>query len=172
METDAAVVPSRRVRVYGRPFDADSSALRDFLSRSVVQFDWFPVDTGGVVPGDRVDPSRLPLVVFPDGTELVAPTLREVADRLGWIHAPRRQEYDLSIYGAGPAGLSAAVYAAGDGRGDRVRACTHGPTVRRARVRALESNGAGAARADFLRSNRGRTRSAWCGRRRMPGPRP
>jgi len=121
METDAAVVPSRRVRVYGRPFDADSYALRDFLSRSVVQFDWFPVDVGGAVPddqvaaADRIDPSRLPLVVFPDGTELVAPTLREVADRLGWIHAPRRQEYDLSIYGAGPAGLSAAVYAASEG---------------------------------------------------------
>jgi thioredoxin reductase (NADPH) len=110
METDAAAaVPSRRVRVYGREFDADAYALRDFLSRSVVRFDWVPVDADGT------DPSRLPRVVFPDGTELVTPTLREVADRLGWIHAPRRQEYDLSIYGAGPAGLSAAVYAASEG---------------------------------------------------------
>ncbi|HYO80498.1 MAG TPA: FAD-dependent oxidoreductase [Bryobacteraceae bacterium] len=28
---------------------------------------------------------------------------------------PRRKEYDLSIYGAGPAGLSAAMYAASEG---------------------------------------------------------
>jgi thioredoxin reductase (NADPH) len=34
---------------------------------------------------------------------------------LGWIAAPRASEYDVSIYGAGPAGLSAAVYAASEG---------------------------------------------------------
>src|SRR5262249_52506036 len=31
------------------------------------------------------------------------------------IKQPRFKEYDLAIYGAGPAGLSAAVYAAADG---------------------------------------------------------
>jgi thioredoxin reductase (NADPH) len=41
--------------------------------------------------------------------------VQEVAEHLGWISKPSRQEYDLSIYGAGPAGLSAAVYAAFEG---------------------------------------------------------
>jgi thioredoxin reductase (NADPH) len=44
-----------------------------------------------------------------------APSLRELADRLGWVTQPKLREYDLSIYGAGPAGLSAAVYAASEG---------------------------------------------------------
>ncbi|ROP65447.1 NAD(P)/FAD-dependent oxidoreductase [Curtobacterium sp. PhB115] len=111
-------VPSRRVRVYGREFDADTYAVRDFLSRSVVQFDWVPLrddDQAMTVTGVRLDDARLPIVTFPDGTRLVAPALRDIADRLGWIHAARRSEYDLSIYGAGPAGLSAAVYAASEG---------------------------------------------------------
>lgn len=111
-------VPSRRVRVYGREFDADAYAVRDFLSRSVVHFDWVPLrdDAHAVsVAGAPLDAARLPVVVFPDGTRLAAPTVREIADRLGWVHAPRRAEYDLSIYGAGPAGLSAAVYAASEG---------------------------------------------------------
>jgi len=111
-------LPSRRIRVYGREFDASAHAITDFLSRSVVHFDWIPLrtDTQSVeVTGDRLADATLPVVVFPDGARLVAPDLRQVADRLGWIHAPRRAEYDLSIYGAGPAGLSAAVYAASEG---------------------------------------------------------
>nr|WP_228509042.1 FAD-dependent oxidoreductase [Herbiconiux sp. VKM Ac-1786] len=43
------------------------------------------------------------------------PSLAEIATRLGWVEAPKLAEYDLSIYGAGPAGLSAAVYAASEG---------------------------------------------------------
>jgi thioredoxin reductase (NADPH) len=41
--------------------------------------------------------------------------LRDVADRLGFVTKPRLRQYDVSIYGAGPAGLSAAVYAASEG---------------------------------------------------------
>ena len=46
---------------------------------------------------------RLPICVFPDGTRLESPTIRQVAEKLGWIHDPSRSEYDLAIYGAGPA---------------------------------------------------------------------
>jgi thioredoxin reductase (NADPH) len=104
--------------VYGREFHADSSAIRDFLSRSVVLFDWLPIETDAAaveLTGQVLAEAVLPIVVFPDGSRLSAPTLRAIADRLGWIREARRSEYDLSIYGAGPAGLSAAVYAASEG---------------------------------------------------------
>ena len=52
---------------------------------------------------------------FPDGTRMDCPTIRQVVEKLGWFANPSRSEYDLAIYGAGPAGLSAAVYAASDG---------------------------------------------------------
>jgi thioredoxin reductase (NADPH) len=58
---------------------------------------------------------RVPVCVFPDGTRMERPTLRQITEKLGWFQNPSRAEYDLSIYGAGPAGLSAAVYGASEG---------------------------------------------------------
>jgi thioredoxin reductase (NADPH) len=43
------------------------------------------------------------------------PTIRQLAEKLGWYRVPSNSEYDLAIYGAGPAGLSAAVYGASEG---------------------------------------------------------
>jgi thioredoxin reductase (NADPH) len=58
---------------------------------------------------------RLPICLFPDGTRLERPTVRQIAEKLGWFRDPSRSEYDLAIYGAGPAGLSATVYGASEG---------------------------------------------------------
>ena len=41
--------------------------------------------------------------------------MRQVTEKLGWFRNPSRSEYDIAIYGAGPAGLSAAVYASSEG---------------------------------------------------------
>jgi NADPH-dependent 2,4-dienoyl-CoA reductase/sulfur reductase-like enzyme len=54
---------------------------------------------------------RLPVVELPGGDRLFAPSVREVAERYP-TEAPRTR---LTIYGAGPAGLSAAAYAASEG---------------------------------------------------------
>src|SRR5262249_31242146 len=62
-----------------------------------------------------VNDSRLPVCIFPDGTRLECPTLRQIVEKLGWFRNPSRAEYDVAIYGAGPAGVSAAVYAASEG---------------------------------------------------------
>jgi thioredoxin reductase (NADPH) len=61
------------------------------------------------------DAKRLPLCVFLDGTRLECPTVRQISEKLGLFVNPSRSEYDLAIYGAGPAGLSAAVYGASEG---------------------------------------------------------
>jgi thioredoxin reductase (NADPH) len=53
--------------------------------------------------------------VYPDGTTLVQPTLRDVARKAGLGVTAERPFYDVVIIGAGPAGLSAAVYASADG---------------------------------------------------------
>src|SRR4029079_18542613 len=58
---------------------------------------------------------RLPVVQLPGGERLEAPDPATLARRLGWVVQPSAEVYDLSIYGAGPAGLSAAVYAASEG---------------------------------------------------------
>ena len=59
--------------------------------------------------------ARLPICIFADGTRMERPTVRQVTEKLGWFRNPSRSEYDVAIYGAGPAGLSASVYAASEG---------------------------------------------------------
>jgi thioredoxin reductase (NADPH) len=94
-------------------------AIRDFLSRNGYPFEW--VDAGqpeavrAVLGVAEVEPSALPLCILPDGSRLAAATVEQVAEGLGMVAAPARSEYDLTIVGAGPAGLAAAVNAASEG---------------------------------------------------------
>jgi thioredoxin reductase (NADPH) len=110
---------AKLVRLIGTANSPLAYELRDFLRRSVVEFHWIEIasdeDCCRELGLPSVEKVSLPVVILPDGSRLYAPTIRELADRLGWISEPRLREYDLSIYGAGPAGLSAAVYAASEG---------------------------------------------------------
>ncbi len=95
------------VKIYGRLGSAEAYQLRDFLHRCDVPFEWIPLESDAQ--------ARLPVCEFPDGTRMESPTIRQVTEKLGWFANPSRAEYDLAIYGAGPAGLSAAVYGSSDG---------------------------------------------------------
>src|SRR6202790_390986 len=61
-------------------------------------------------------PSDLPLAVCADGIILKRPNEAELARALGMVPIDERdQTYDVAVVGAGPAGLSTAVYAASEG---------------------------------------------------------
>src|SRR3984957_18698723 len=109
----------RVVRLLGHRDDAGAWEIRDFLKRSVVEFQWIELSTEEDCRRElglsELENVNLPVVELPDGTRLFGATLREVADRLGFVTKPKLRQYDVSIYGAGPAGLSAAVYAASEG---------------------------------------------------------
>ena len=100
------------VHVYGVGGCSIAYAIRDFLQRSDVPFEWKELtsETFGELRYEQ-----LPLLEFPDGTRLERPTLRQITEKLGWFLNPSQTEYDLAIFGAGPAGLSAAVYGASEG---------------------------------------------------------
>jgi thioredoxin reductase (NADPH) len=107
------------LRLLGRRGSAEAYALRDFLYRSGVPFEWIELatDTQAREHGqlEGLTDSRLPVCLFPDGTRLDHATIQGVCSKLGWLRAPSLSEYDLAILGAGPAGLSAAVYGASEG---------------------------------------------------------
>ena len=107
------------VRLYGKRESPLAYAIRDFLQRSDVPFDWIELRDNEQARAelglDSIDDERLPICIFPDGTRMEHPTVRQVTEKLGWFRNPSRSEYDVAIYGAGPAGLSAAVYAASEG---------------------------------------------------------
>jgi thioredoxin reductase (NADPH) len=107
-----------QVTLVGQRASAAGYSIRDFLSRNGVPYEWVEVDDTervlGLLPAGAA-PDELPICVLPSGVRLAPATLEEVAAGLGMVSAPTLGEYDLTIVGAGPAGLAAAVYAASEG---------------------------------------------------------
>ncbi|MDQ1476020.1 MAG: thioredoxin reductase [Actinomycetota bacterium] len=108
-----------QVVLVGRRASSLGYELRDFLSRNGVPYDWVEIDDADrvrkLLDDDDIDPDRLPICVLPDGSRLAGATVQQVASGLGMVAAPLLSEYDITIVGAGPAGLAAAVYAASEG---------------------------------------------------------
>jgi thioredoxin reductase (NADPH) len=73
-------------------------------------------DAAKLVQQYAPDPADLPLAVCPKGTILKNPDEAELARALGMVPIDERNKtYDVAVVGAGPAGLSTAVYAASEG---------------------------------------------------------
>jgi thioredoxin reductase (NADPH) len=112
-------MPHSRATIYGRTNSAEGYQVRDFLTRNSFDYDWIELHTdcearrlAGV--SGLLDP-RLPLCVLSQTSRLYRPTLRDLATALQWFKRPDHEYYDLAIFGAGPAGLSAALYGASEG---------------------------------------------------------
>lgn len=110
--------PFEGIRVAGARSSPKSYAVKEFLSNNQVPYQWIDVDQDA--PTRELirsigDPGRLPIVFFPDGSHMVAPGNRELAEKIGLQTKARLPFYDLVIVGAGPAGLAAAVYGASEG---------------------------------------------------------
>lgn len=107
------------IRVAGTLLSASSYTVKDFLSRNLIPYQWVDLDTDAstraLVASSPDAMSRLPVVMFPDGTTLVQPAARDLAEKIGMQTRPQHPFYDFVIVGGGPAGLAAAVYAASEG---------------------------------------------------------
>ena len=106
--------------IIGKPGDRDVLRLENFLERNAHPYELHDPDSDekarGILEGFHVDPSDLPAVLCPNGTLLRNPSENQLARCLGldrYIDAAT--VYDVAIVGAGPAGLSTAVYAASEG---------------------------------------------------------
>jgi thioredoxin reductase (NADPH) len=87
------------------------------LGRCAIPHSFCLADSGDgrALVAEAGEGAKLPLVVFPDGTVLTDPSNAELAAAAGSPVNPERMDFDLVIVGAGPAGLSAAVYGASEG---------------------------------------------------------
>jgi thioredoxin reductase (NADPH) len=73
-------------------------------------------DAAELVKQYAPNPSDLPLAVCPKGSILKNPSETELARALAMVPIDERDRtYDVAVVGAGPAGLSTAVYAASEG---------------------------------------------------------
>src|SRR3954447_5795676 len=107
------------IKIYGTRGSSACYSIRDFLHRSDVPFQWVDLASDQQAHAEAqvsgLEDQRLPICEFPDGRRIERATVRQVLEKLGWYKNPSREEYDLAIYGAGPAGLSAAVNGASEG---------------------------------------------------------
>jgi thioredoxin reductase (NADPH) len=114
----AADQPAPRATIVGDRYDSECRALRDFLDRNGVTFEWITPDDPQLesrIPGHAAIEGRFPAVALDGGDLLVRPDRRELARRLGLTTAAAFGEYDAVVIGGGPAGLAAAVYGASEG---------------------------------------------------------
>jgi thioredoxin reductase (NADPH) len=110
--------PPSMLQVIGRQSVPACHELRDFLFRNQIAFEWLDMEDPAAVPripSEWRDAPACPVVLFPNGTTMVEPTARQVAERLELRTAPNAESYDFAIVGGGPAGLAAAVYGASEG---------------------------------------------------------
>jgi len=110
--------PFEGLRIVGHRWSAASHQLKDFLGRNQVPYQWLDVeisDEARAVVEAAGQAAGLPLVVLPDGGVMSAPSIAQVAVRIGMSEKAELPYYDLVVVGAGPAGLAAAVYGASEG---------------------------------------------------------
>ena len=110
-------VSPHTVQIVGESWTGRASELKEVLGRCAVPHMFLLADSpdGRALVNETGDEAGLPLVVFPNGTVLADPTNLELANAAGATIDPERREFDVIIIGAGPAGLSAAVYGASEG---------------------------------------------------------
>jgi thioredoxin reductase (NADPH) len=106
--------------IVGHAEDRDVLRLEGFLRRNghpqqTLNADVDP-DAKALIERFHIDAAGLPVVLCPNGELLRNPTEAELASCLGLVSSvDAARIYDVVVAGAGPAGLSAAVYAASDG---------------------------------------------------------
>jgi thioredoxin reductase (NADPH) len=107
------------VHVVGESWTGRAYELRRVLGRCALPHTFALADSDEgralLAEADLDGEEPLPLVVFPNGAVLSDPSDIELAEAVGATVDPQRSEFDLVIVGAGPAGLSAAVYGASEG---------------------------------------------------------
>ncbi len=107
------------IRVVGYQFSPKSHELKDFLSGNLHPYQWLDIETSErakeLMAINNLEAKDAPFVFFEDGSFLVHPELRSISEKLGLSLQTTHDLYDVVIIGAGPAGLSAAVYGGSEG---------------------------------------------------------
>lgn len=106
----------QRIRVFGAPWCPDCKRSKQFLGEQRIPYDWIDIeqDEAGRKYVQQVNDGKqiIPTILFADGSILVEPTNAELARKLDITPKAKREFYDLIVVGAGPTGLTAALYAA------------------------------------------------------------
>jgi thioredoxin reductase (NADPH) len=114
---EAQHISPNTIYVVGESWSGRAFELRELLERCAIPHSFCLAGStdGREFVAEAGEDAELPIVVLPDGKVLINPSNVELAKASGSPVSPERMYFDLVIVGAGPAGLSAAVYGASEG---------------------------------------------------------
>jgi thioredoxin reductase (NADPH) len=111
--------PFEGLRVIGNRWSLQDHRLRSFLSRNHVPYRWLDIagneEAVKLLEEKGLQAAQLPTVLFSDGTVMPNADPDTLAARVGLSTQATQEFYDMTVVGAGPAGLAAAVYGASEG---------------------------------------------------------
>ena len=111
--------PFDGIRVVGTTWSPATHEVKDFLARNQVPYRFLDIERDeeaeAIVAAGSDDGTAIPVVIFADGTRMVDPDRRAIAQQVGLQTEADSPFYDIIIVGGGPAGLASAVYGASEG---------------------------------------------------------
>jgi len=109
-------MPQSKIIVYGAHWCPDCRRSKQFLGEHQIPYEWIDIEEDQQAEQDVIARNQgkriIPTIVFEDGDFLVEPSNAQLAAKLGLKTTAGRNHYDLIVVGGGPAGLTAAIYAA------------------------------------------------------------
>lgn len=107
------------ITMYGALWCGDCKRAKQFFGEHRVRYDFIDIDGNpeALAAVEKATGGRqiIPVIVFDDGAALVEPSNAALAEKLGIVTKDAHPFHDLTIVGSGPAGLTAALYAAREG---------------------------------------------------------
>lgn len=107
------------IRIVGYQFSPRSHQIKDFLSGNLIPYQWLDFESNPIgrelAELNKIEAKDLPAVFFEDGSFLLNPEIRHVGEKTGMRSKASKPMYDVTIIGAGPSGLAAAVYGGSEG---------------------------------------------------------
>lgn len=109
-------MPQSKIIVYGAHWCPDCRRSKQFLGEHQIPYEYIDIEEDKQAELDVIAKNQgkriIPTIVFEDGDFLAEPSNAQLAAKLGLKTKAGRNHYDLIVVGGGPAGLTAAIYAA------------------------------------------------------------
>jgi thioredoxin reductase (NADPH) len=107
------------ITMYGTHWCGDCKRAKQFFGEHRIPYDFIDIDgdPDGLAVVERVTKGKqvIPVIVFDDGSSLIEPSNAQLAMKIGLKTEDAHSFHDLTVIGSGPAGLTAALYAAREG---------------------------------------------------------